>query len=1323
MGMSNKSTNKKSLIMDSSNVMLGRRLRGAADLTYQTPSTCMAIRRTGIVNDKNTINYHGKSLAAIAGPMGITIVDVNAPKLPWLVLNYSTSSAYYVYGKEMGGISSMSFQPCMSVTEDGTSSSPNDRYSSQPVLLATARGNGILIWDCSGRALSPLVGRLNASDAWGISGSQRNNTMDDADDSGPKAQPTSSESQDAFKSMLSPIPLERKPSTVSVQSMSSFVTSSAATTNLNSNTINTGPSSGANKTSSSRRSVVTSLDWKGPSEPVLLATCGSSAYIYDLRTSLLSGLGSSTTNIMPNMRFISPEDTPFIHCAYSQDESQHIFTTLDTLGIVRVWDDRMVNSPTHSFLACSGGGVGIASIAPKSICGAARWVTWGMDDCDDNLVVKVWSSSSSSKLDSNPPTDADASDRNEDSLDDTYTLTSSISRPDAVAARVHPSFTGGILIFRDTPDNNNSVERKVDEQKGHVGPSAMRTTPEVSVVQTPPSPPRLMLDDEVATSKKPEESSLSHFDENKGWKAELWCIYDKEENTLTTTTDTIGREVNHGAKGARKMTVFRGEEDVLNFAPSKRETANVMAVDLARGVAPVNKSNTKNIDTLNNELSVVVLTDAGRLTIYGVPEATELLTKEVSTENVSSKRGKMELESNIARRAASPRVYRHGSDHHASQWWNKDEEEDLFGDTNATQSSSQKKSSMVDDPKPTSDSIRSEKSPVPDTDLVEEEMTSVQDDGETSAIIDTPNNVPIDIDKAVRVPCPPLCGVAFSGVGELVSFNNGPVARMWSYYQMNSTVSGINSLGNLNNLGSIDKGNDMVNATGVEEVDSSSILKEGQISNQTLPKTLADLVHMSERATMIQWGDDDGDSNDDNECVDDGSSSSSGSSSEEIEILALDDSNDDESDNDGFYHVAASTESPEKGGSDLFDEYFSASQKPLLGAEEEANNVPTFTGLQSLSPSVLITTKYDDILLSGQTPHLANLLKLGDEWWLTKNFTVPAATSWQQSGVNQSRSSHKFPQAASTSSYQTEPALPVSLSTRVTKHSSMLGNLKKMFAGQLPSDMAPPDQHLLSGIGKKRTKKEPLTDSSALQFERSHTLHQLGIYTMENPQSPEAASERLSRSQQLCLYNAQVCSDCGQQEKANTFTLIAQTIDTIFTFEMNDTDGWGGDNDALTTGIIEHILRHYEQNGDWQMLATIVCILTFGRDRRDLSTSSGRYQLLPKLGECRYDNYIQRYSALLYGWGNLTVCSEISKRLAYDTTTYNKDKVGIQAIKQASLSLENQCAICCNPVRGACTWCPTCGHGGHVEHIMDWFQTNDVCPTGCGCICHPKPQE
>ena len=57
----------------------GSRLRAATSFASYHPPSSMAVRRTGVSSHHDGGN---KSLAAIAGPMGITIVDTNAPQRP-----------------------------------------------------------------------------------------------------------------------------------------------------------------------------------------------------------------------------------------------------------------------------------------------------------------------------------------------------------------------------------------------------------------------------------------------------------------------------------------------------------------------------------------------------------------------------------------------------------------------------------------------------------------------------------------------------------------------------------------------------------------------------------------------------------------------------------------------------------------------------------------------------------------------------------------------------------------------------------------------------------------------------------------------------------------------------------------------------------------------------------------------------------------------------------------------------------------------------------------------------------------------------------------
>jgi len=38
-------------------------------------------------------------------------------------------------------------------------------------------------------------------------------------------------------------------------------------------------------------------------------------------------------------------------------------------------------------------------------------------------------------------------------------------------------------------------------------------------------------------------------------------------------------------------------------------------------------------------------------------------------------------------------------------------------------------------------------------------------------------------------------------------------------------------------------------------------------------------------------------------------------------------------------------------------------------------------------------------------------------------------------------------------------------------------------------------------------------------------------------------------------------------------------------------------------------------------------------------------------------------------------------------------------------------------VRGIYIWCQGCAHGGHINHMREWFNNNRQCPTGCGHLC------
>jgi hypothetical protein len=198
---------------------------------------------------------------------------------------------------------------------------------------------------------------------------------------------------------------------------------------------------------------------------------------------------------------------------------------------------------------------------------------------------------------------------------------------------------------------------------------------------------------------------------------------------------------------------------------------------------------------------------------------------------------------------------------------------------------------------------------------------------------------------------------------------------------------------------------------------------------------------------------------------------------------------------------------------------------------------------------------------------------------------------------------------------------------------------------------------------------------------------------------------------------------------------------------MNDDDkifgGWGGKGGgALGVDTIAHFFDYYEKLGDVQMLATMFCVLSGGHRNENNRNHSF---LLLKGREAVYDTYIIRYAELLYSWGLLNVRAELNKHLKYPPAQNEylfqsgedegkKKQTGLRIaclcptcgteIESKSSSycklcqdFAFRCSICDISVRGLFTFCEICHHGGHLNHMVEWFSTKRLCPTGCGCQC------
>ncbi|XP_028595156.2 GATOR2 complex protein WDR59 isoform X1 [Podarcis muralis] len=120
-------------------------------------------------------------------------------------------------------------------------------------------------------------------------------------------------------------------------------------------------------------------------------------------------------------------------------------------------------------------------------------------------------------------------------------------------------------------------------------------------------------------------------------------------------------------------------------------------------------------------------------------------------------------------------------------------------------------------------------------------------------------------------------------------------------------------------------------------------------------------------------------------------------------------------------------------------------------------------------------------------------------------------------------------------------------------------------------------------------------------------------------------------------------------------------------------------------------------------------------------------RLLDPANTQQFDDFKKCYGEILYRWGLREKRAEVLKFVSCPPDPHKGIEFGVYCshcrseVRGVQCALCKgfafQCAICHVAVRGSSNFCLTCGHGGHTSHMMEWFRTQEVCPTGCGCHC------
>ncbi|XP_051580898.1 GATOR complex protein WDR59-like isoform X2 [Myxocyprinus asiaticus] len=120
-------------------------------------------------------------------------------------------------------------------------------------------------------------------------------------------------------------------------------------------------------------------------------------------------------------------------------------------------------------------------------------------------------------------------------------------------------------------------------------------------------------------------------------------------------------------------------------------------------------------------------------------------------------------------------------------------------------------------------------------------------------------------------------------------------------------------------------------------------------------------------------------------------------------------------------------------------------------------------------------------------------------------------------------------------------------------------------------------------------------------------------------------------------------------------------------------------------------------------------------------------RLLDPSNSFQFDDFKKCYGEILHRWGLREKRAEVLKFVSCPPEPHKGIEFGVYCCHCRSQTRGTQCAVCkrftfqcaiCHvAVRGSSNFCLSCGHGGHTSHMMDWFRSQEVCPTGCGCHC------
>lgn len=237
-----------------------------------------------------------------------------------------------------------------------------------------------------------------------------------------------------------------------------------------------------------------------------------------------------------------------------------------------------------------------------------------------------------------------------------------------------------------------------------------------------------------------------------------------------------------------------------------------------------------------------------------------------------------------------------------------------------------------------------------------------------------------------------------------------------------------------------------------------------------------------------------------------------------------------------------------------------------------------------------------------------------------------------------------------------------------------------------------------------------------------------------------------------CRRNAEIA---GKRSPTNAilvqiWSLLAVALDVLGLADNGGLINWA--NSSLGCTLFNKIVGHLETLRDLQVWAVTICIAGGSRQVFRLLQADVCNTVLAQTPGTHYeeatvlaalDQKLYSYAQCLLRKGDDVGATEIFKRMQlldlschsrFDLCQKEENRLCVRVVedfvRRSHESLEDavgddlwecghdlQCALCLLNVSGLYVCCEFCGHGGHADHLSEWFRKYDECPTGCTCRC------